>query len=413
MRVLHVNKFLYRRGGAESYMEDLAELQRNAGDEVEFFGMAHPQNPALRYARHFPSYIEMDPPPSGLTAQVRGVARMLHSSEAARGMAAVLDDFRPDVVHLHNIYHQLSPSLLRPVARRGIPAVMTLHDYKLACPSYQFLDHGMPCQACLGGHFQHAVLRRCKGGSLPASLAVAVELSVHTLLRSYGPVQRFICPSAFLAGRMRAAGVFPQRLRHIPHFIDVSGLPVKSTPGGPLLVAGRLSKEKGVDIVVEALRSLPDATLDVAGTGPEEQRLRRLADVAAPGRVRFHGLVPKQRVRELMLGATAVCMPSRWYENQPMTVLEAQALGVPVVASDLGGLPELVEDGVNGALATADDAASFATALRPFVTDAAHGFAMRDGCRRHIEEAFSPAAHLHRIADVYDQAARAVTSAAA
>ena len=180
MRILHVNKFLYRRGGAEAYMEDLADLQVAAGHTVAFFGMAHPLNTHLEYASHYPDHIELEPPPPTLTGRVRGVARMLYSTSAKRGMDAVLADFRPDVVHMHNIYHQLSPSVLRPVARRRIPAVMTLHDYKLACPTYQFLDHGNLCQACLGGHFQHAILRRCKDGSLGSSAVMAGELFVHT-----------------------------------------------------------------------------------------------------------------------------------------------------------------------------------------------------------------------------------------
>src|SRR5580704_3751411 len=153
VRILHVNKFLYRRGGAEAYMEDLADLQIAAGHTVAFFGMAHPQNTHLEYAAEFPSHIELEPPPPTLIGRARGVARMLYSTSASRGMDNVLADFQPDVVHMHNIYHQLSPSVLRPVARRRIPAVMTLHDYKLACPTYQFLDHGNLCQACLGGHF--------------------------------------------------------------------------------------------------------------------------------------------------------------------------------------------------------------------------------------------------------------------
>ena len=141
MRILHVNKFLYRRGGAEAYMEDLADLQVAAGHTVSFFGMAHPLNTHLEYASHYPRDIEFEPPPAQLSERVRGVARMLYSTSASKGMDAVLSEFRPDVVHLHNIYHQLSPSVLRPIARRRIPAVMTLHDYKLACPTYRFLDH--------------------------------------------------------------------------------------------------------------------------------------------------------------------------------------------------------------------------------------------------------------------------------
>jgi glycosyltransferase involved in cell wall biosynthesis len=413
VRILHVNKFLYRRGGAEAYMEDLADLQVAAGHTVAFFGMAHPLNTHLEYASHFPDHIELEPPPPTLSGRVRGVARMLYSSSAKRGMDAVLADFRPDVVHMHNIYHQLSPSVLRPVARRRIPAVMTLHDYKLACPTYQFLDHGNLCQACLGGHFQHAILRRCKDGSLGSSAVMAAELFVHTITGAYSPVGAFICPSRFLEGRMRAAGVFPERMHHVPHFVETNGIPVKAAPGTGILAAGRLSPEKGIDVAIRAVGEIDGAVLDIAGTGPEEASLRRLAESVAPGRVRFHGLVDKTEVQRLMLAASVVVVPSRWYENQPMVVLEALARGAPVVGSALGGMPELIDPGVTGDLVPANDPKALAAALRPYVANPEHAFAMRDSARASIVSEFAPERHLERVDAVYALAARSLRSAAA
>jgi glycosyltransferase involved in cell wall biosynthesis len=338
---------------------------------------------------------------------------MLYSTSASRGMDNVLADFQPDVVHMHNIYHQLSPSVLRPVARRKIPAVMTLHDYKLACPTYQFLDHGNLCQACLGGHFQHALLRRCKDGSLGASAVMAGELFVHTLTRAYAPVRVFICPSEFLEGRMRAAGVYPRRMLHIPHFIETSDIPVKTAPGSGVLVAGRLSPEKGIDVAIRAVGELDDIVLDIAGTGPDEEALRRLAESVAPGRVRFHGLVDKVEVQRLMLAAAVVVVPSRWYENQPMVVLEALARGTPVVGSALGGMPELIQPGVTGDLVPANDPRALAEALTPYVRTPDRAFAMRDAARTSIVTAFSPERHLARITATYDVAKRTMLPRAA
>lgn len=413
MRILHVNKFLYRRGGAEAYMEDLADLQVAAGHTVAFFGMAHPLNTHLDYSAYFPAHIELEPPPPGMSGRVRGVARMLYSTSASRGIDAVLADFRPDVVHLHNIYHQLSPSVLRPVKRRRIPAVMTLHDYKLACPTYKFIDHGNLCQACLGGHFQHAILRRCKDGSLGSSAVMAGELFVHTITRAYAPVGVFICPSRFLEGRMRAAGVFPRRLRHVPHFIESDGVPVKTLPGGGVLVAGRLSSEKGVDVAIRAIATIEGAVIDIAGTGPEEESLRRLAGAVAPGRVRFHGLLDKDAVQRLMLATAVVVVPSRWYENQPMVVLEALSRGVPVVGSALGGMPELIDPGSTGDLVPADDPGALAAALRPYLSDPDRGFAMRHNARAKVLSEFSPSRHLERIHQMYDDASIPVRRRAA
>jgi len=281
---------------------------------------------------------------------------------------------------------------------------MTLHDYKLACPSYQLLDHGRICEACLGGRFHHAVTRRCKDGSLGASTVLAGELFLHTVTRAYAPVRVFVCPSRFLAAKMAEAGVFPQRLRHLPHFIDIRDVAAKTQPGGPALVAGRLSPEKGVDVAIRSLGLLPGGRLEIAGTGPEEERLRRLADRVAPGRVRFHGLLPKTEMHRRMLDASVVVMPSRWYENQPMVALEALARGVPVVGSRLGGLPELVRPGETGELVPPDDPDALAAALRPFLERPGHGWALRERARQGIARGFSPEGHLERLGELYVEA---------
>jgi glycosyltransferase involved in cell wall biosynthesis len=328
---------------------------------------------------------------------------VLWSTSARRGITEVVEEFRPDVVHLHNVYHQLSPSVLRPLGRMGVPAVMTLHDYKLACPTYQLLDHGRPCEACVGGHFTEAVKRRCKGGSLSASSMVAFETWFHSTTKAYGPVSRFICPSRFLAGKMTEADVFPDRLRCVPHFVDCATIDVKRHAGGDVAFAGRLSPEKGVDTLIQAVGRL-GAFLHVAGEGPEADRLAALAERDAPGLVRFHGRLPRPQLHELLRTASVVAVPSRWHENQPMIVLEAMACGLPVVASDLGGLSELVEPGVNGALTEADDADALAGALAPFLDNPDSALSMGRAARAMVSQHFSPSLHLSRLEDCYLEA---------
>ena len=408
MRILHVNKFLYRRGGAEGYMLDVAARQAAAGHEVELFGMHHPENAPQRYAAQFPRFVQLEPPPPGLHRRVAATARMVWSPAARRGMDEVVRAFRPDVVHLHNIYHQLSPSVLRPLAERGVPAVMTLHDYKLACPSYLLLDHGKVCEACLDGRFRHAVARRCKDGSLGASAVLALESAVHRRAGAYDPVGVFICPSRFLAARMAQGGVYPDRLRVLAGFVDAEAVRPKPAPGGQVVYAGRLSAEKGVDVLVEAMARLPAATLDVAGDGPERPALEALAAERVPGRVRFLGRLAKDRLFELLRSAAVVAVPSRCHENQPMAVLEAFACGVPVVATDLGGLPELVEPGRCGETAPAGDPDRFAAALAGLLADPGRAFAMGRAARARVEREFAPGRHLGELERLYGRAATCV-----
>ncbi|MET8203338.1 glycosyltransferase [Micromonospora taraxaci] len=410
MRVLHVNKFLYRRGGAEGYLLDLADLQRAAGDTVAYFGMSHPENESpLPYAQRFPTEVELEPAPSGLRPRATAVGRMLWSPTSRRGLAQVIDDFRPDVLHLHNIYHQLSPSVLAAARSAGVPCVLTMHDYKLACPSYQLLDRGRPCQACVTGGPLQAARRRCKDGSLSRSGLLAVESWLHRQFDAYDPVQVFVSPSEFLADVMRRAGVYPDRLRVVNHFVDLGGIATKQTPGGGVVFAGRLAAEKGVDVLAEAVAALPDGvTVDVAGDGPARLDLEALAARRAPGRIRFHGRLDKPRLHELIRSAAVVAVPSRWHENQPMAVLEAFACGVPVVATDLGGLPELVDPTVDGSIVGADRPTDLADALTALLADPERAYRMGQAGRAKVARQFAPDLHLAQIRALYAEAAEAL-----
>jgi glycosyltransferase involved in cell wall biosynthesis len=401
MRVLHVNKFLHRRGGAEGYLFDVADLQRRAGDEVEFFGMAHAGNePGLRYAEHFPSRVDLEPPPPGLRGRMTAAGRMLWSSSARAGLAGVLAGFRPDVVHLHNVYHQLSPSVVAAARDAGVPCVMTLHDYKLACPSYRMLDRGRPCDACVTGGPLQAARHACKDGSRPASTLLAVESWLHRRFRAYDGVGAFLAPSRFLAGVLTRAGVYPDRLRVLRHPVDTDHLTVKPAPGGGVVYAGRLSPEKGVDTLIRAAARIP-VTVDVAGDGPSRAALEELARRAAPGKVRFHGRLPKDRLHALVRSSAVAVVPSRWYENQPLAVLEAFGCGVPVVGTELGGLPELIEPGVDGWTVAAGDAIALGDVLARTMNDLDAAFRMGRAGRAKVSRDFRPAEHLAGLRAAY------------
>ena len=409
VKILHVNKFLYRRGGAEGYMLDVATLQESAGHEVAFFAMRHPENLTARYERWFPEQVDFEPPPPDLGGRVRGAGRLLWSTSAAKGMDAVLDDFRPDLVHLHNIYHQLSPSILQPVRRHAIPAVMTLHDYKLACPTYRFMDHGEICERCLPHRFWEPVIRRCNGGSAAASALNAVEMTLHTFGRAYAPVQIFACPSRFLLGKMQQGRVFPERLRWIPNFVDLEAFTPKQTPGGDVVFAGRLSEEKGVDVLVDAVAERSDLRLDVAGDGPARASLEALAiQRGASDRIRFHGRLPTDTLQELLRSASVAAVPSRWYENMPLAVLEAFASGLPVVGTSLGGVPELIEPGVGGRIVPPNDPAALGEALAGLVSDPSAAMEMGKRGREKAEREFTPGVHMERLDGLYDEARQRV-----
>jgi glycosyltransferase involved in cell wall biosynthesis len=363
VRILHVDKFLRRQGGAAGYMLDVAALQRGEGHEVEFFAMAHPGNEPATYEAMFPRLVELEPPPPTITGRLDATATMLWSARAARAMAAVADAFRPDVVHLHNIYHQLSPSILRPLRKRGIAVVLTAHDYKLVCPSYRMLDGEQLCDACVSGSALNAARRRCKDGSLGASAVLAVESSLHRAMRAYGPVHRFIAPSRFLAGQLARGGIASERIRQLNNFVDTSTIPARAGTGTGFLSVGRLSSEKGVDTLIEAVGLTPGAHLVVAGDGPE-----------------------------------------RSYENMPLSVLETQAAAVPLIVTALGGLPELVRDGHSGLVVPPNDAPALAAALQRLQADPELAATLGRQGRQSALANHDPGAHLQALEGIYVEA---------
>jgi glycosyltransferase involved in cell wall biosynthesis len=210
---------------------------------------------------------------------------------------------------------------------------------------------------------------------------------------------------------MRAAGVFPDRMHVVNHFVDLTDTPVKQVPGGPVVYAGRLSAEKGVDLLIEAVgRMGREGRLAIAGDGPQRPALESLAAERAPGRVRFYGRLPRAALHALVREGSVVAVPSRWFENQPMTVLEAFACGVPVVASSLGGLPELVQSEADGLVMPPNDVDALADALTAMLADPDAALRMGASGRRKIEQAFTPDLHLSRLQQVYDAAARHMTN---
>jgi glycosyltransferase involved in cell wall biosynthesis len=403
MRVLHVNKFLYRRGGAESYLLDVAALQRAAGHDVAFFGTRHPENDPALDDPGFPEYIELDPPPASWSRRARAAGRIIYSREAERALARQVERSRPDIVHLHNIYHHLSPSVLRPLRERGIPMVMTLHDFKLACPTHRFLAGGRVCEACLPRRFYMPTVKRCYQGSVGASTLNGLELAIHTLLRMYAPVHLFLCPSRFMLKKMTAGRVFPDRLRWLPNFVDAAAIEPKSAAGGGAVYVGRLSQEKGVAVLVEAAANLT-CDVHIVGDGPDRHRLNERAKELGARRLSFHGHVPAEDVHQRLRNASVAVMPSIGYENAPMGILEAFAAGVPVIGTDHGGIPELIEKGVDGDLVPPGDAGALAASIDRFVTDPDRSFRLGTAARSKVATRFSPAGHLAALDDLYREA---------
>jgi glycosyltransferase involved in cell wall biosynthesis len=402
-RVLMINKFHYPRGGAELYMLRVAELLEREGAEVLYFASRHKQNLPSATDRFFPSEVDFGAPGRGVP-RLRAAGRAVYSIEARRKLAALLEAEPVDIAHLHNVYHHLSPSILAPLRDRGIPVVMTVHDYKLVCPVYTLLSNGEVCERCVGGHLGNAVIHRCNRESVTGSLLVAGESWLHRRLNLYlRGIDLFVTPSRFLRDKLVAGGYPETRIRYVPNFVDATGFAPAYEPGSYALFSGRLAPEKGVDVLLRAAAAA-DIPLKVAGDGPERLKLEALASDLGSD-VEFLGHLGFDALAQHVAGSFAVVVPSRWHENCPLAVLEAMAWGKPVVGTTLGGMPELVEHGKQGVLVPPDDASALAAALSDLRSAPEWVKEMGAEGRRKVESSYSPTEHIAALRDVYSEAA--------
>ncbi|MDX6521678.1 MAG: hypothetical protein QOF08_2283 [Gaiellales bacterium] len=411
-RLLMVNKFLYPKGGAELYMYGLAGLLEEQGIGVGYFGMRHPRNLPSPTDRFYVSQVDFEQPPPGVE-RLKLAGRAVYSLEARRRMAALISaQPRLDLAHLHNVYHQLSPSILAPLHRAGIPVVMTVHDYKLVCPVYTLTSHGEMCERCVGGHFQNAVRLRCNRGSLAGSALVAGESWLHRTLRLWEHgVDVFVTPSSYLRDKLIEGGYPPDRVVAVPNFVDPERFRASPAAGGYFLYLGRLSHEKGVETLIEAAAGTP-LQVRVAGEGPERERLERLA-AGSGAQVEFVGHRSGDELQRLVAGARAVVVPSRWPENCPLVVLEAMAVAKPLIASRVGGIPELVRDGQEGLLVPHGEVAPLREAMRRLAESDELTVRLGMAGRERVEALYGPERHLRHVAAAYRQATRLRLEAAA
>jgi glycosyltransferase involved in cell wall biosynthesis len=398
MRVLMVNKFWYRRGGLERVMFDEIKWLEDSGHEVAHFSTRHPMNQASPWEEHFVPYLELGAD-GGLSARQKVVAtgRMFWNREAAQRFDRLLRAFAPDIVHMHGIHRQLSPSVVYAAKRRGVPIVQTLHDYHPLCPCDTLLRAGLEiCDPprCSSSTAIACFRNRCTRGNAAASgLATAEAAWRYRVMKLDRNVDALIAPSHFLSRMLQTwIGRLPP-VHVVPNAVQVRE---QSPPGDYFLYSGRLAVEKGVLTLVKAARKegLP---LVVAGDGP----MRAQLETAAEGEVTFLGHVDGKTVDRYLAGARAAVVPSEWYENAPLSVLESMACGRPVVASNVGGIPELIRDRVDGLLVERGNVDSLAAAMKYLSAQPSEATAMGRRAQEQVVLLFSPARHLELLTLVY------------
>lgn len=413
VRILAITRTYRVTGGADTYALALQAVLEAHGHTVIPFAAQHPANRPTPWARYFPPDLGFSA--YGARDRLRALARALTGGLALAALRCLLDEHPVDLAHVHTTFHQVMPpaafALLR---RRGIPVVMTVHDYKLVCPTYWQYVAGEDaiCQRCAGQHFYHAIFRGCAGRGLDGLLkgvVVALEAYWARWTRAYADVACLICPSEAMRAQIANYGFPRERLEVLPYLLpNTSFLPRAKNPAGSgapcssaeFLFVGRLVPEKGALWLAQALVGT-ELRLTLVGDGPQRAAIEALTRCAP--NLQCVGWADQEEVRCYMQQATALVVPSLWPDNSPMVIYEACALGLPVVAARVGGIPELVRDGENGLLFERGDRDGLLAALRRLARDAELRARLSAGARARAAE-WSPKRHLEKLLAIYERA---------
>lgn len=427
MRILLVNKFFYRKGGAETYFFALAEGLKALGHEVSFFSMHHPDNLPCEQSEYFVSQREYVGKTSSLE-KVKAASSLVYSFEAKRKFEMLLEDFKPDVIHMNNVHRQITLSILDApyLKAHRVPVVYTAHDYILICPAYTMVNGlGMVCDACLDGHFKHVIEKKCVKDSKSKSALAFLEASFYRYHHSYSKINKIIAPSGFMKRKLEQGGYDDGRVVMLQNFLtesqmdmarlvtnnhkfeDVTFEDVNRKPY--FLFFGRLSREKGILTLVRAFLSVKDRLGDawqlrIVGEGPERVSIEQLvAEHHAKNRVHLLGYKTGEDLQRQVGNARFSVLCSEWRENMPYSGLESLAAQTPIIGARIGGIPELVVDGETGFQYEAGNQQELAEMLvRAAAVDRQRYETMQGACSNYVDERCKQDDYVQRLVELYE-----------
>ena len=384
------------------YLFELMELMRSRGHATALFSMADPRGEPTPYDSYFPPHIDFKKTTT-LWTNLRRAGHAIYSNDARTRIRGMIREFRPDVAHVRNIYHHLSPSILWELKAQKVPIIYHINDFKLLCPSYNLVSRSEPCEACTDGRFWHALQKDCYPG-LGARMTLTVEAYFHSWLGTYKKcVDLFLAPSQFVRDKFVEHGWDSAKFEVLPHFQMVNELQgTNPEENAPILYCGRLSPEKGVGDLLQAMQLLPDLNLLIAGDGPQRDELEELAAALGLSNVEFVGQVGPTQRDALIARSQFTVLPSHAYETLGKTILESYAQARPVIASDTGSRREFVREGKTGLLYRTGDVGALAAAVRRLASEPEMAQRMGRAGRELVERRHTPEGHYRKLVTLYE-----------
>jgi glycosyltransferase involved in cell wall biosynthesis len=406
MRVLLVNKYHYLRGGDCRYVFDLAEMLKEKGHDVRFFSMDHPKNITYEHSNDFVSHIDFkeELKRQGIKPKIKTLSRIIYSKEARVKFGRIIEEFRPDVIHLNSIHKHLTSSIILEANKKRIPIVWTLHDFNLICPNISFTANNKVCESCKKLKYLAPIKMRCSNNSLASSTIIALEKMIHDIQRVKRRVNVFIAPSSFLRKKFSEFGFDENRIVVLPNFYKEESqktLTSKTTKSRYFLFLGRIDLGKGLETLCRAAKNA-GIRLILAGEGPLKDDLSARYGSEM---IKFVGFKTGKELSELRKEAWFLVLPSECYENNPFSIIESFADGVPAIGAKIGGIPELVKDGKTGFLFPAGNAVQLEETFRKAEKmSTKQRNSLGKNAKEQIMEENNPRAYYKRVMAVYKKA---------
>ncbi len=398
MKALIANKFYYNRKGSETYVHELVRILEGRGDTVLPFSMRDERNWPTKYQDNFISRIDYSNISTmSLVEKASIFFRAIYSIEAVRKIRKIIKSEKPDIAIINSIHNQISPSILHELKNHGVPVVYTIHEYSLICPNYRLYSHGSICEKCRSGMYFNCFLKKCLKDSSQASLLGTISHQVHSLLGLFDSnIDAYIAPSKFIKDKHVEWGFNEDKIHVINNPLDVSGY-TPSKKGDYGLYLGGLYEEKGVLDLLEIFKNI-SVPLKIAGDGT-------LKDVVQDHARRYDNIEYlgfQKDIDELVSNSMFTFLFSRWWDNYPYSILESFAYGKPVVASNIGGIPEIVDDGVNGILVAPGEPENTGSKILSLYEDKQLRDRMGVSARKKVEDNNSPDKYYHELTRLYE-----------
>lgn len=412
MRILHIHKYYSRKrgGGSVSAFFETKKLLESHGHEVMVFAMHDNNNESAPESRYFAKHFDIRAT-KNIFHKMLLIPRTLYNRDAVRNLDQLLHHKKPDVAHVHNIYHYLTPGILRVLKKHGVPIVFKLSDYHAICPNYKLFAHGKIDTSCKDGKYYKLLCNKSIGNSWAESFVGMLEGYVNAWGRFYDNVDVFAAPSEFMRSLCISYGIPAEKITILRNVLNFDAYVGDVHKEKVFLYMGRIAEEKGLPVAIDAIKKLKEKNMlhewkfVIAGKGPDEERIEKyIYDHGVGDVVELRGFCAKgsDAWQKLMRSASVAVLPSVWYDNSPIAISESMAFYTPVIVSDFGGTKEMIVDGDSGFVFTTNDPNDLAEKMTQFIDNEDRVRVMGNAAYRRVQEINNEEHYYHNLMKIYN-----------